>query len=241
MGVVGSAIASIGMAFLNGKAQQAQYEAYAQQAEQNAKIQQMNADIMAQNSDKARKNAEENARTSALEAELNDREHRRRLGTQMAHIGKSGLSNTGSALNALNDTEEELAINRAKNLFNGRRTTDSYIQQSTDFVNQQSQYEYSRDVYKKNASDYREAGSRAFMTNMLMGAISAGVGVWGAKGAGAASTGTKVTGSTWNTTTGTWALDSAHMTIGTPRYATWFEKSIAAGKNWNGSTISLLR
>ena len=242
MGVVGSIIGGLGMAFLNGKAQQAQYEAQARAADQNAKIQQMNADIMAKNSEDARKQAEETARTNALNAELEARNRRNRIGTQKANIGRSGLSLAGSALNAVNDTEEDIALQTAKDLFNGRQNVDKLFGQSTNFTNQKSQYEYTRDVYRKNASDYREAGSRAFMTSMLTGAIQTGIGIWGMGGSAASSASkASVSGSTWNTSTGTWALDSAHMTIGTPRYATWFEKSIAAGKNWNGSTISLLR
>jgi len=225
MGVVGSIISGLGMAFLNGKAQQAQYEAQARAAEQNAQIQQMNANIMAKNSEDARKQAEETARTNALNAELERRNRLSRVGAQKASIGKSGLSLAGSALNAVNDTEEDIAIQTAKDLFNGRQNVDKLFGQATNFTNQQAQYEYTRDVYKKNASDYREAGNRAFMTSMLTGAIQTGIGIWG-MGGSATSTASKVSGSTWNASNGTWALDSAHMTLGKPVVNNWWEKTL---------------
>lgn len=193
MGLVGTVIGGLGMAFLYGRAQRAQYEAQAREAEQNAKIQQMNADIMAKNSEDARKQAEETARTNALNAELEARNRRNRIGTQKANIGKSGLSLAGSALNAVNDTEEDIALQTAKDLFNGRQNVDKLFGQSTNFTNQKSQYEYQRDVYRKNASDYRKAGRRAFMTSMLTGAIQTGVGIWGV-GAGSSA---KEAAGTW--------------------------------------------
>ena len=225
MGVVGTVIGTLGMAFMQGRAQQQQYEAQARAAEANAAIQQQNAEIMAQNSEKARQNAEETARVNAMNAEQERRRKQLIIGKQTAAGGASGLTNSGSLANALADSQEAIDYDTMVGLWNGRQNVDKIFGQSTDFSNQSSQYKYAADVERQNASNYRAAGKRAFMTSMLSGAVSAGLGAWGAGSGSAAASGSS--GASWNMSTGQWALDSAHMTIGNPTYTNWWSKSLA--------------
>lgn len=205
MGVVGSIIGSLGMAFLNGRAQQAQYEAAARQADTNAKIQQINAETMERNSAEARKNAEEAARVATMNTEKQRRQAALSQGKLKANIGASGVYG-GSTETALIDNLANLEYDTKANLENSMKDSYNFFNQSTNFTNQKQQYQYQADVYRKNASDYRAAGSRAFMTSMLSGALSAGVSAFGGLG-GAASTGANTTGYSLGQlpSAGTWA------------------------------------
>ena len=50
---------------------------------------------------------------------------------------------------------------------------------------------------------------------------------WGMGGSAASSASkASVSGSTWNASNSTWALDSAHMTIGKPVTNNWWEKGL---------------
>ena len=231
MGVVGTIIGMLGMSFLEGQAQKRAYEAQAQQARQNAEILAKNAATMEKNAENARKNAEETARNSALNTELQRRKARQAVAHQNALIGKSGLSRTGSLANALNDSYENVDTETAMELFNGRQAVTKIEGQSTDFVNQANQYHFSSRLEKRNANAYEEAGQRAFMTSILTGALKAGMAYGiGSIGSGASSSSaTSVSGNTWNASNGTWALDSAHMTIGTPSVNQWWQKGLYKG------------
>lgn len=185
MGVTASIIGTLGMAFAQGYAQKQQANAMARQAEANADLQQRNAQIMAQNSEKAQQNAEETARVNAQNTENERRKMLLRLGQQKAAIGSSGITATGSALNALADTQWDIDKQTAINLYNGRQETDKFFGQANDYSNQSAQYAYSADVERENARNYRAAGKRAMMTSLLSGAISAGLQAWGAGGSSA--------------------------------------------------------
>lgn len=180
MGVTASIIGTLGMAFAQGYAQKQQANAMARQAEANADLQQRNADIMSQNAEKAQQNAEETARVNAQNAENERRKMSLRLGQQKAAIGASGITATGSALNALADSQWDIDYQTATNLYNGRQQVDKIFGQANDFSNQSAQYAYSADVERANAKNYRAAGKRAMMTSLLSGAISAGIQAWGA-------------------------------------------------------------
>lgn len=99
------------------------------------------------------------------------------LSQQRANIGASGITASGSAANALADSaynmETELAIER----YNSRQGVENIFQQSTDLVNQ-------RDIYNQNARNYRKAGKRALMNNMLMSGLSLAGSLYSPKSAG---------------------------------------------------------
>jgi len=206
MGVVGTVLGTLGMSYLSGRAQQQQYEAQAAQAEANAEIQRKNAEIMAQNSARARQNAEETARTNAMNAENARRQALLKEGQQRARIGASGITSTGSAAAALADTRYAIDQDTAAALYNGRQNVDKIFGQATDFTNQGAQYQYQADVLNANARDYREAGKRALMTSMLGGAFSLAGSLYSSKSAAAqAMSGTdSASGSSegWGGTTG---------------------------------------
>lgn len=69
--------------------------------------------------------------------------------------------------------ETELAIER----YNSRQGVENIFQQSTDLVNQ-------RDIYNQNARNYRKAGKRALMNNMLMSGLSLAGSLYSPKSAG---------------------------------------------------------
>ncbi len=162
--------------FLQGRAQQRAYNEQARQQEQQAQL-------AYQNAEKLQKQGEEQAQNNAI----NEENKRRRMlalqGQNIASVGKSGVTMSGSAANAMADSaynqEVELAIDR----YNGRQKVDSIFQNSTDNVNQ-------GDIYKTNASNYKKAGKAAMMNSMLQAGLQVatmGVGAKSANGAGAAS------------------------------------------------------
>lgn len=164
MGVAGMIIGTLGAAWLQGRAAQEQANAAARQAETNAAIQENNAkktDDQARQMDEANKINAENERRRAMA----------RLGQQRAAIAASGLTYTGSAANALADTQFDIDQQTGTTLYNGRQNTDKLRQQSTDYTNQAG-------IYRKEAGDYRMAGQRAMMTSLLGGAFSLASGLY---------------------------------------------------------------
>ena len=158
MGVAATIGATLLGGFISGRAQQQQYNAAAQQAE-------VNAQIANQNADKLQAQAEEQSKSNTINEENKRRRMNAMLSQQRANIGASGITASGSAANALADSaynmETELAIER----YNSRQGVENIFQQSTDLVNQ-------RDIYNQNARNYRKAGKRALMNNMLMSGLS---------------------------------------------------------------------
>lgn len=208
MGMVGTVLGTLGMAFLQGRAQQQQLEAQARQADANAAIQQQNADIMAQNSKKARENAEEMARANAQDVERERRKRLLYLGKQTARGGASGLTNSGSLANALADTQREIDYETEMNLYNGQQNVYKQFGQATDMTNQSAQYKYTADVYRKNASDYRAAKNQVMITSMLGAGLGLASGFIGG-GSGGMSGTNSWSGSGWSNVTspsvGTWS------------------------------------
>ena len=115
MGLVGTIIGTLGTAFLSGRAQQQQYEAAAEQARTNANLQAQEAEIAAQNALKANKQAEEAARVNAQNVEDENRRKRLYVNEQIAKVGKSGLTNTGSAAALIEQSREDQDENSDKN------------------------------------------------------------------------------------------------------------------------------
>lgn len=187
MGVAATIGATLLGGFISGRAQQQQYNAAAQQAEVNAQIANRNAD-------KLQAQAEEQSKSNTI----NEENKRRRmnnamLSQQRANIGASGITASGSAADALADSaynmETELAIER----YNSRQGVENIFQQSTDLVNQ-------RDIYNQNARNYRKAGKRALMNNMLMSGLSLAGSLYSPKSAG--KQGASSSSSTPSVTTG---------------------------------------
>jgi uncharacterized protein (DUF2147 family) len=170
MGVAAAIGATLLGGFISGRAQQQQYNAAAQQAE-------VNAQIANQNADKLQAQAEEQSKSNTINEENKRRRMNAMLSQQRANIGASGITASGSAANALADSaynmETELAIER----YNSRQGVENIFQQSTDLVNQ-------RDIYNQNARNYRKAGKRALMNNMLMSGLSLAGSLYSPKSAG---------------------------------------------------------
>ena len=156
MGMVGTIISTLAMGYMQGKAQQDQYNAMARQADANAQISELNArkaEEAAREQDKANKINEEN-------------EHRRNLlamSRQRAAIGASGITATGSALNALQDSRQAIETDAGIQAYSNRQKVQGIFDQSTEQVN-------ARDQYSRQASNYRKAGSAA-MTNAMLGSV----------------------------------------------------------------------
>lgn len=186
MGVAATIGATLLGGFISGRAQQQQYNAAAQQAE-------INAQIANQNADKLQAQAEEQSKSNTINEENKRRRMNAMLSQQRANIGASGITASGSAANALADSaynmETELAIER----YNSRQGVENIFQQSTDLVNQ-------RDIYNQNARNYRKAGKRALMNNMLMSGLSLAGSLYSPKSAG--KQGASSSSSTPSVTTG---------------------------------------
>lgn len=186
MGVAATIGATLLGGFISGRAQQQQYNAAAQQAE-------VNAQIANQNADKLQAQAEEQSKSNTINEENKRRRMNAMLSQQRANIGASGITASGSAANALADSaynmETELAIER----YNSRQGVENIFQQSTDLVNQ-------RDIYNQNARNYRKAGKRALMNNMLMSWLSLAGSLYSPKSAG--KQGASSSSSTPSVTTG---------------------------------------
>lgn len=169
--IIGSVVGTMGSAYMQGRAQKEAYEAQARQAEANARLQAQQAEVAQQNALRANKNAEEIARTNAENVENERRRMLLREGQQKARIGASGITATGSALNALADTRWDIDKDTAASLYNGQQAVYKMFGQGTDYANQREDYKYQQRVYEKNADDYRAAGKRAFDNAMWGGAL----------------------------------------------------------------------
>ena len=180
MGIAATIGATLLGGFISGRAQQQQYNAAAQQAE-------VNAQIANQNADKLQAQAEEQSKSNTINEENKRRRMNAMLSQQRANIGASGITASGSAANALADSvynmETELAIER----YNSRQGVENIFQQSTDLVNQR-------------ARNYRKAGKRALMNNMLMSGLSLAGSLYSPKSAG--KQGASSSSSTPSVTTG---------------------------------------
>ena len=170
MGVAATIGATLLGGFISGRAQQQQY-----------------------NADKLQAQAEEQSKSNTINEENKRRRMNAMLSQQRANIGASGITASGSAANALADSaynmETELAIER----YNSRQGVENIFQQSTDLVNQ-------RDIYNQNARNYRKAGKRALMNNMLMSGLSLAGSLYSPKSAG--KQGASSSSSTPSVTTG---------------------------------------
>lgn len=160
MGVVAAVVGTLAMSYLNGRAQQKQYNAAAQQAEANAQIAENNA-----------RKTEEAARIQDQNNKLNEEEaHRRnlaRLGQQRAAIGASGITATGSALNELVDSRAAIEREADITSYNNRQGIDSMLDKSNDYGNQAN-------MYNSQASSYRRAGRTSFTNSIIGGLFQAG-------------------------------------------------------------------
>ena len=157
--------------YLQGRAQKQAYEAQARQAEQQAQIAYNNAAIL-------QEQGEQQAQNNAINEENKRRRILQQRGKNIANVGASGVTMSGSALDFMADSayneEMELAIDR----YNGRQQVDQYMQSSTDNLNQ-------GDVYKRNASQYRKAGKKAMMNSMLQSGLSLAANLYSPKSVGA--------------------------------------------------------
>lgn len=191
MGVVATAIGTLAMSFMQGKAQQNQAYAQAQQAAENAKLAAANERIAQQNAEAEGKRAEENARVEAENAERQRRKAAEYKAAQRARIGASGITATGSAANALSDTQTEIDEETRMALWGGKQRTNEIYNRQNDYTNAANQYRYQSDVYNANAKAYKKAGKTAFMSSMLMGGLGAGMtlasGLYGAGSAAKAA------------------------------------------------------
>lgn len=183
MGMVGTIISTLAMGYMQGKAQQDQYNAMARQADANAQISELNArkaEEAAREQDKANKINEEN-------------EHRRNLlamSRQRAAIGASGITATGSALNALQDSRQAIETDAGIQAYSNRQKVQGIFDQSTEQVN-------ARDQYSRQASNYRKAGSAA-MTNAMLGSVfSLAAGLYTPGSAAVKSAGSAGGGGSW--------------------------------------------
>lgn len=171
MGVAATIGATLVGGWLSGRQQQKQYNAAAQQYENNAQIAYNNAARL-------QEQGEEQSKSNAINEDNKRRKLLQLAGQQRANVGAAGITASGSALDALSDSaynaEMELAVDR----YNGLQQVDKFFQSSTDNVNQ-------GDVYKQNAKDYRKAGKRAFMNSMLMSGLSLAANLYSPKSVGA--------------------------------------------------------
>lgn len=195
MGVAGMIIGTLGAAWLQGRAAQEQANAAARQAETNAAIQENNA---RKTDEQARQMSEANK----INAENERRRAMARMGQQRAAIGASGITATGSAANALADTQFDIDQQTGMALYNGRQNVDKLFQQSTDYTNQAN-------IHRKEAGDYRKAGRRAMMTSLLGGAFSLASGLYSGNSAAKVASG------------GSWS--------GLPAYTSASGQSVSAG------------
>ena len=146
-----------------------QAKAQARQAEQNAQI----AD---QNAQKLQEQAEQQAENNRINEENKHRQMVGKLARQRVNIAAGGLTATGSALNALSDSQVEMEKELAIDRYNSRQQVDNILQRSTDQVNQANQY-------KRAAEDYRKAGKWAWINAGVNTAFSLAGTLYGAKSA----------------------------------------------------------
>ena len=175
--------------YMQGRAQQQQYNAMAAQAEANANVAYNNAE-------KLKEQAESQARAN----EMNEENKRRKLliqqAQQRANVGAAGIQASGSVAAALADNafnaEQELAIDR----YNTRQQVDTMHNQSTDYVNQ-------GDIYTKNASQYKKAGKRAMMNSMLQSTMTLAANLYTANSTGKLADTSSGDSSSWVSYSGT--------------------------------------
>lgn len=159
MGVVGMIVGTLGMAYMQGRAQQQQAEAQAAQAEANA-------NIAKQNAQRLDEQAKEQDRINKVNEENRHRQNVLQQGEQRARIGASGITATGSAAALMGDTAYNIALDESVLSANNRNGVDSIFNQSTDQTNQELQL-------RKQASNYRAAGKQAFINSMVGGVFNA--------------------------------------------------------------------
>lgn len=169
MGVAGMVVATLGSAYMQGRAQKQAYNAQAQQAEANARQLQLNADKMQQQ-------AEEQDRANKLNEDNQRKIREAKLARQRAAIGASGVSASGSAAMALLDSKEAMEQEAAIEAYNNRQKVDSIFQNQTNLVNQAEQY-------KTDAANYRAAGKQAFRNTMLQAGFTLAGNLYSSKSA----------------------------------------------------------
>lgn len=157
--------------YLQGRAQKQAYEAQARQAEQNAQI-------AYQNAEKLQQQGEQQAQNNAINEENKRRRLLQQRGKNIANVGAAGITMSGSALDFMADSAYNEELDLAIDRWNGRQQVDQYMQSSTDNLNQ-------GDVYKRNARDYRKAGSKAMMNSMLQAGLSLAGNLYSPKSVGA--------------------------------------------------------
>lgn len=136
-----------------------------QQAKAQARQAETNAQIAEQNAKKLDDQANQAAENNRINAENKRRQMMGRIARQQVGIAASGLTATGSALNALADSKVEMERELATDSYNGRQQVDNILQRSTDQVNQAAQY-------RQTAKDYRKAGKWAWINAGLSTAFS---------------------------------------------------------------------
>lgn len=147
-----------------------------QQAKAQARQADQNAQIADQNAQKLQEQAEQQAENNRINEENKHRQMVGKLARQRVNIAASGLTATGSALNALSDSQVEMEKEMAIDRYNSRQQVDNILQRSTDQVNQANQY-------KRAAEDYRKAGKWAWINAGLNTAFSLAGTLYGAKSA----------------------------------------------------------
>ena len=177
-----------------------QARAQRQQANAQARQAEVNAQIAYQNSEKMQAQAEETAKNNAINQEQKRRQLVKRLGSQQAAVGASGLTMSGSALDLMAESKYEMERELAVDRYNDRQKVDNIFQNSTDYLNQ-------GDIYKQNAKDYRKAGKRAAMNTMLQTAFTLAAGLYSPSSSAAVKSKDAITA-------GTGALSDTTFTIG---------------------------
>ena len=148
-----------------------QARAQRQQANAQARQAEVNAQIAYKNSEKMQQQAEETAKNNAINQEQKRRQLVKRLGSQRAAVGASGLTMSGTALDLMAESGYEMEREFAIDRYNDRQKVDNIFQGSTDYLNQ-------GDIFKQNAKDYRKAGKRAAMNTMLQTGFTLAAGLY---------------------------------------------------------------
>lgn len=210
--IAASIITAVAGGLWQGYTQSQQAKAQARQAEQNAQI----AD---QNALKLQEQAEQQAENNRINEETKRRQMADKKARQRVNIAASGLLATGSAANALADSqvdmEKELAIDR----YNARQQVDNIFQRSTDQVNQANQY-------KQAAKDYRKSAKWAWINAGLSTAFSLAGSLYKPGSAAAQGGGSSVRAGSYSAN-GTWDFGTARGLSTTDYTATGL--SIGAG------------
>lgn len=221
MGVTAAIISTVASGYLSARSQKQAYQAQAAQAEQNARILDNNASKMQETiekQDQANKLNEDTLRKRLIA----------KMGQQRANIGASGISASGSAANALMDSNEAIERELAMESANNRSKLDSIFQDQTNLVNQASQY-------KTDAANYRAAGKQAFRNGMLQTAFSLAGTLYGSKSQ--AKQEQLVTDQNATASAGAWSATD-YMTDGTVMTAKEWDKANKAFRkqldSWGG-------